>query len=136
MKFPFFRKRKKDQRSSFTQIPNLYPELERTLSPAYDSRERSGRQPQRTLGRETTLPLRREPTLPSSTFWEATPDGSSSSAYSVPRFEPDDIIIGVMGMTGAGKSTFISNCAGIALGIGHGLSSCMHHNQQFVILLL
>ncbi|KAK3503370.1 P-loop containing nucleoside triphosphate hydrolase protein [Neurospora crassa] len=35
---------------------------------------------------------------------------------------PTDIIVAVMGMTGSGKSTFISHCMGVDLGIvGHGL---------------
>jgi GTPase SAR1 family protein len=36
---------------------------------------------------------------------------------------PDDIIIAVMGMTGSGKTTFISRCMGEDVGIGHGLRS-------------
>ena len=35
----------------------------------------------------------------------------------------DDIIIAVTGMTGAGKTTFISRCVGEDVGIGHGLHS-------------
>lgn len=37
---------------------------------------------------------------------------------------PDDVVIAVMGVTGAGKSTFISLFAKDAQ-IGHGLQSCM-----------
>jgi GTPase SAR1 family protein len=36
---------------------------------------------------------------------------------------PQDIIIAVMGITGAGKTTFISRCMGEDVGIGHGLHS-------------
>jgi 50S ribosome-binding GTPase len=36
---------------------------------------------------------------------------------------PDDIIIAVMGITGSGKTTFISRCMGEDVGIGHGLHS-------------
>lgn len=37
---------------------------------------------------------------------------------------PEDIIIAVMGITGSGKTTFISKCMGKDVGIGHGLHSC------------
>jgi 50S ribosome-binding GTPase len=36
---------------------------------------------------------------------------------------PKDIIIAVMGITGSGKTTFISRCMGEDVGIGHGLHS-------------
>jgi len=37
----------------------------------------------------------------------------------------DDVFIAVMGLTGAGKSTFISLCTQETIDIvGHGLSSC------------
>ncbi|KAN0084765.1 P-loop containing nucleoside triphosphate hydrolase protein [Elaphomyces granulatus] len=36
---------------------------------------------------------------------------------------PEDIIIAVMGITGSGKTTFISRCMGEDVGIGHGLHS-------------
>jgi signal recognition particle receptor subunit beta len=38
---------------------------------------------------------------------------------------PDDIIIAVMGITGSGKTTFISHFADKDVEIGHGLESCM-----------
>jgi len=38
----------------------------------------------------------------------------------------DDIIIAVMGVTGAGKSTFISLLSNEEIKIGHGLQSCKH----------
>ena len=37
---------------------------------------------------------------------------------------PQDIIIAVMGITGSGKTTFISRCMGEDVGIGHDLHSC------------
>lgn len=40
------------------------------------------------------------------------------------KMAPDDIIIAVMGITGSGKTTFISRCMGEDVGIGHGLESC------------
>lgn len=40
-------------------------------------------------------------------------------------YRPDDVVIAVMGVTGAGKSTFISLFADDAQ-IGHGLQSCMY----------
>jgi predicted GTPase len=55
---------------------------------------------------------------PSSTFWE------SGSNLPPPYFNDEDIFIAVMGMTGAGKSSFISNVAGVDLRVGHGLSAC------------
>ena len=36
----------------------------------------------------------------------------------------DDIIIAIMGVTGAGKSTFISLLTHEKIEIGHGLQSC------------
>lgn len=36
----------------------------------------------------------------------------------------EDIIIAVMGVTGAGKSTFVSLLSGEDIEIGHGLQSC------------
>lgn len=38
--------------------------------------------------------------------------------------EPGDRFFLVMGLTGAGKSTFISNCTGHNVVVGHGLYSC------------
>ncbi|KAG9508369.1 hypothetical protein J7337_001933 [Fusarium musae] len=35
--------------------------------------------------------------------------------------DPGDKFFLVMGLTGAGKSTFVSNCTGHAVTIGHGL---------------
>ncbi|TVY37542.1 hypothetical protein LOCC1_G006224 [Lachnellula occidentalis] len=37
---------------------------------------------------------------------------------------PDDIIIAVMGITGSGKSTFISRCTGNDSAVGHSMQSC------------
>ncbi|KAM0228902.1 hypothetical protein ACHAPO_010426 [Fusarium lateritium] len=39
------------------------------------------------------------------------------------ELSPDDIVIAVMGVTGAGKSTFIHDVTGQTVGIGHGLAS-------------
>ena len=36
-----------------------------------------------------------------------------------------DVYIAVMGVTGAGKSTFISTCSGKKAKIGHSLQSCV-----------
>lgn len=38
--------------------------------------------------------------------------------------EPGDNFLLVVGLTGAGKSTFVSNCTGHSVVIGHGLYSC------------
>ena len=37
---------------------------------------------------------------------------------------PNDVFIAIMGVTGAGKSTFISKCCDKAPGIGHNLQAC------------
>ncbi|KAI0533321.1 P-loop containing nucleoside triphosphate hydrolase protein [Xylaria digitata] len=47
---------------------------------------------------------------------------SNSSTGFEPR--PTDIIVAVMGMTGSGKSTFISLCTDQHVQIGHGLQAC------------
>jgi putative ribosome biogenesis GTPase RsgA len=39
----------------------------------------------------------------------------------------EDIVIALMGMTGAGKSSLISLCTGKEVKIGHSLESCEHH---------
>lgn len=54
--------------------------------------------------------------------------GKSSPAASLRSAEdilpqPDDFWVAVMGMTGVGKSTFISALVGDDIGIGHGLNS-------------
>lgn len=38
--------------------------------------------------------------------------------------QPGDVFIAIMGVTGAGKSTFISHCTEKQLEIGHGLQGC------------
>jgi putative protein kinase ArgK-like GTPase of G3E family len=39
-------------------------------------------------------------------------------------FRPEDIVIAVMGITGVGKSTFISHLTDEDVVIGRGLASC------------
>lgn len=39
---------------------------------------------------------------------------------------PSDVFIAVMGMTGVGKSTFVSLCTEDEVKLGHGLGSCKH----------
>ena len=62
------------------------------------------------------------------------PDNGASSAQETPSSEvtissqesepqPDDVWIVVMGMTGVGKSTLISEFVGHDVGVGHGLQS-------------
>ncbi|KAF4450875.1 GTP binding domain protein [Fusarium austroafricanum] len=46
-----------------------------------------------------------------------------SNIIDLAALSPDDILIAVMGVTGAGKSTFISQVTGQEVGIGHGLIS-------------
>lgn len=38
--------------------------------------------------------------------------------------EPDAIFILIMGMTGAGKSSFVASCTGRPVTVGHTLHSC------------
>lgn len=45
-------------------------------------------------------------------------------ASSPPDIKPTDIVIAVMGITGSGKTTFVSHYADKDLEIGHGLESC------------
>jgi ABC-type hemin transport system ATPase subunit len=43
----------------------------------------------------------------------------------------DDVIIAVVGVTGAGKSTFIEKCCGDTVNIaGHNLISCENQTSQ------
>jgi predicted GTPase len=62
------------------------------------------------------------------------PDNGASSAQKMPSSEatmfsqeseptPEDVWIVVMGMTGVGKSTLISEIVGHDVGVGHGLQS-------------
>jgi hypothetical protein len=49
-----------------------------------------------------------------------------SKYFNIMDADNSDIIIGVIGMTGAGKTTFISKASGRNdLEIGHSLDSCM-----------
>jgi predicted GTPase len=41
-----------------------------------------------------------------------------------------DVYIAVMGVTGAGKSSFISTCSGKSVKIGHNLKSCKEAKQH------
>ncbi|KAH7154155.1 hypothetical protein DER46DRAFT_612687 [Fusarium sp. MPI-SDFR-AT-0072] len=43
------------------------------------------------------------------------------------RPRPSDILIAIMGMTGSGKSTFISLCTGQDVPVGHELQACTQH---------
>ncbi|SCO28027.1 uncharacterized protein FFNC_00088 [Fusarium fujikuroi] len=47
------------------------------------------------------------------------------------KSEPGDMFFLVMGLTGAGKSTFVSNCTGHAVNVGHGLYSCTNSMGVF-----
>lgn len=42
---------------------------------------------------------------------------------------PTDRFFLVMGMTGSGKSTFISRCTGKDVNVGHGLYSCKKYSR-------
>lgn len=81
-------------------------------------RKNAEQHPNQQHGSETDRMLQQEYFGSSSTFWE------QDSNLPVPKFGPKDILIAVMGMTGAGKSTFISNIAGLDMKIGHDLFSC------------
>ena len=41
-----------------------------------------------------------------------------------PKLKESDILIGVMGMTGVGKTSFVRQITGLDLTVGHGLDSC------------
>ena len=41
-----------------------------------------------------------------------------------PTLKENDILIGVMGMTGVGKTSFVKQMTGLDLTVGHGLDSC------------
>lgn len=41
-----------------------------------------------------------------------------------PLLQKTDILIGVMGMTGVGKTSFIKQITDLNMEIGHGLKSC------------
>ena len=42
----------------------------------------------------------------------------------MPFLEKNDILIGVMGMTGVGKTSFIKQITDLNMEVGHGLDSC------------
>ncbi|KAE9368403.1 hypothetical protein N431DRAFT_470113 [Stipitochalara longipes BDJ] len=70
-------------------------------------------------------------------------DGSPGGESVPPPISPDDVFIAVMGLTGAGKSTFISECTGEDAGVGHMLESStaevsissFEHNERTVHLI-
>ncbi|KAK4133946.1 hypothetical protein BT67DRAFT_422637 [Trichocladium antarcticum] len=54
---------------------------------------------------------------------EPANEGSPAETTELPALHPNDIVVAVMGVTGAGKTTFISHFAPEAK-VGHGLESC------------
>ncbi|KEZ40817.1 hypothetical protein SAPIO_CDS8009 [Scedosporium apiospermum] len=46
------------------------------------------------------------------------------SSHDAPELTERSILVAVMGMTGAGKTTFINKVTGANMEIGHGLKSC------------
>ncbi|KAF2745783.1 hypothetical protein M011DRAFT_446330 [Sporormia fimetaria CBS 119925] len=52
------------------------------------------------------------------------PDIAQERGAKPPDIKPDDIVIAVMGVTGSGKTTFVSHFADRHVEIGHGLESC------------
>ena len=44
--------------------------------------------------------------------------------FSRRHLTPDDVVIAVMGVTGAGKSTFIGHLTNVDVEFGNGLKSC------------
>jgi ABC-type lipoprotein export system ATPase subunit len=52
------------------------------------------------------------------------------TTYTHPVINADDIVIPVMGITGSGKSTFISLCTEEKVDIGHGLMSCQYTSSR------
>ena len=49
----------------------------------------------------------------------------ASTGEAPPLLEKHDILIGVMGMTGVGKTSFIKQITDLNMEVGHGLDSCM-----------
>ena len=62
----------------------------------------------------------------------------AASAESMTNFNtrPDDTIIALMGMTGVGKSSFISLFTDVEVPIGSGLESCGYTLLAPVLLLM
>ena len=60
------------------------------------------------------------------------PQGLSESSIGKPKsihVQPkhSDVYVAVMGVTGSGKSTFISHCTEVPVEIGHAMESCKMH---------
>lgn len=60
--------------------------------------------------------------------------GAETADHAVPGDYPegvvpkkDDVFIAIMGVTGAGKSTFISHCTEQEVQVGHSLQACQSH---------
>lgn len=55
----------------------------------------------------------------------ATSSQSRTEVMDVKCINPDDVFIAITGVTGVGKSTFISKLVGDQVVIGHGMDSCI-----------
>lgn len=59
--------------------------------------------------------------------WDCIQKGilwTPKSRQAAPRFTDRSILIAVMGMTGSGKTTFISKATRTEMEVGHDLKSC------------
>jgi len=57
------------------------------------------------------------------------------SSHDAPELTERSILVAVMGMTGAGKTTFINEVTGANMEIGHGLKSCTHIIGKTLLVL-
>lgn len=80
---------------------------------------------------ESSLPAKKPiPTLEQSMDSLSLPDNPSTATIEgteqspPPYSPPKEVFIAVMGPTGTGKTSFISDATGEALNVGHGLDSC------------
>ena len=51
---------------------------------------------------------------------------NASMGESPPLLNKSDVLIGVIGMTGVGKTSFIEQITGLSMEIGHDLESCKY----------
>ncbi|KAF2191640.1 hypothetical protein K469DRAFT_340270 [Zopfia rhizophila CBS 207.26] len=56
-----------------------------------------------------------------------------AQSYEKPQ-QPEDVYFAVMGVTGSGKSTFVSQVSKLSVRIGHGLQSCTSRVEDFDFL--
>lgn len=98
--------------------PVEYFELEGPTLPELDDNVRKGD------SQET------KPSINSTLRKKPNPKRTTASPRPKPSVKPgNDIVIAVFGLTGTGKSSFISKLTGRQMKIGHGLKSCKSFQQ-------